>query len=924
MPSLLATKLHRPRLLPKRVERPHLIERLNQGLQAGRQLTLISAPAGFGKTSCAAEWVSGLGLPVGWLSLDPADNDPGWFFAYLIATLQKVDPSLGRELEGVLRAGQLPPGEILSATLINDMSALEASFLLVLDDFQVIQDAFILQVLETLVENLPPSLHLVLLTRQDPALPLAKLRAGNQLTEIRARDLRFTSAEAGQFLGQVMGLALSPAEVATLEERTEGWAAGLHLAGLSIQGRPDPAAFIASLSGSHRFILGYLSEEVIARQPAEVQDFLLQTALLDRLNGELCDAVTGRQDSHALLEQLLAANLFLIPLDDEQHWYRYHQLFADLLRARQNSRPKEETAGLHRRASQWYHAAGMAGEAIGHALAAEDYALAVQLIESYTLDMLMQWHLKTVEGWMQAIPPAWSARGPKLNLAFAWMYLLRGAYPLAAPYIERLQRIFSPAGPAQPGAPAAPSPEAGDPALQAEWLALQCMLLNAQGKATESLQVGYRALELAPPENEHVHSLIYSGLASAYQQLDDYPRAVEAYQQLIRYGRAAGNLVSELLGIAGLGLLLIQRGELQQAFELATQGIERVERSGTLPPISTALYGELGVIDFHRHQIDDALQHFRRAIQVSALSGLSDAEIYYGVILARLQRMAGDLPAAAGELHKTVEHMQAEAPAAVREEVIAEQVSLYLAQGQLAEAEATLKDQGFSFAGPFTYPPLDPWQRLAYPKGLLYLSALRILLHRIRAGVAAGQESAGLALAGRLLEETQQRQYPLLAIETLLLRGHMQAALEPESEAAGLDFSRALELAEPQGYITPFVEDGPGVAAALRGWLERKRSGTAAPGFVEQILAAFPTPRQPAEAISTRTVPATQELVEPLSQRELELLQLIEAGLSNQEIAARLVITLHTVKKHTSNIYTKLGVTSRTQAVARSRQLGLL
>ena len=352
--NLLATKLYTPTPSAKRVQRQHLIQRLNEGVAAGHQLTLISAPAGFGKTTCVSEWLSGLDLPVTWLSLDPSDDEPGRFFSYLIAALQKIDPGLGQEIEGLLRAGQLPPVEIISATLVNDLLAHSGRFILVLDDVHLIHQGFILQVLEKLVANLPPALHLVLLTREDPALPLARLRANNQMTEIRASDLRFTPDEAASFLNESMELCLSQADIAMLEERTEGWIVGLQLAGLSVRDRPDPSRFIATLSGSHRHILSYLTEEVLNRQPEKVQQFLLQTSILDRLSGGVCDAVTESSGSHALLEQLCNANLFLVPLDDEQHWYRYHHLFADLLRTRLNQYPKDKESELRRRASRWY------------------------------------------------------------------------------------------------------------------------------------------------------------------------------------------------------------------------------------------------------------------------------------------------------------------------------------------------------------------------------------------------------------------------------------------------------------------------------------------------------------------------------------------------------------------------------------------
>jgi LuxR family maltose regulon positive regulatory protein len=492
MTVLLATKLHQPSLPPKRVQRLLLIQQLNEGLAAGRQITLISAPAGFGKTTCISEWVNALDRwPVTWLSLDPADDDPGRFFAYFVAALQKVNANLGQEIEGVLRSGQLPPSEVISATLINDILALEGRFLLILDDFQVIQDRFILQVLEKLVANLPQPLHLVLLTREDPPLPLARLRANNQLTEIRARDLRFTRGDAECFLNEVLGLSLSQADIASLEDKTEGWIVGLQLAGLSVRDWADPSSFIASLSGSHRFILSYLTEQVLSQQPEEIQRFLLQTSILDKLNGDLCNAVTGRSDGRALLERLFNANLFLIPLDDEGHWYRYHHLFADLLRDLQDALQKDETAELHRRASHWYAQAGMASDAIQHALVAEDYAMAVDLLERHAMGMIMQGYAKTVNGWVQAIPAEWSSQSPRTHLALAWMHILRGAYAQVSPYLERSQAAFA-------GSQVEPHLGEEKRSLKAEWLVMQSLMLIMEGKATDSKAMATQALEIAP------------------------------------------------------------------------------------------------------------------------------------------------------------------------------------------------------------------------------------------------------------------------------------------------------------------------------------------------------------------------------------------------------------------------------------------
>ncbi|HVO70623.1 MAG TPA: LuxR C-terminal-related transcriptional regulator [Aggregatilineaceae bacterium] len=822
-----------------------------------------------------------------------------------------MDEHLGREIESVLRSGQLPPGEVISTTLINDILELERRFVLVVDDFQVIQDRAILQVLEKVVTTLPQPLHMVLITREDPVLPLARLRANNQMTEIRAEDLRFTDLEASRFLNDLMDLSLSQEDIAALEDRTEGWIVGLQLAGLSIQKRADPSSFIATLSGSHRYILSYLTEEVVSRQPEDIQRFMLETSILDKLSGDLCDAVTGRTDSGVLLEKLFAANLFLIPLDDERRWYRYHHLFTDLLRDLQKALRDDEKVALHQRASHWYADAGMANEAVQHALDAADYAAAVQLIENHAMDMIMQWHAKTVNAWMQALPPQWSAQSPKTNMAFAWMHLLSGTYAQAIPYLERLQTMFA----------SSPIGE-NDMAVKAGWLALQSNLLNGQGKPAESLALAQQALEIVPEEDSYLRSLIYLGLVGAYQQMDDYARSVEAYQMIIRHGRAAGNFVSEMLGISGLALMVLEHGQLHLAFEMASQGIDLIERVGLLPPISAAVYGELGQLYYQWHQLEQAHHYFRRAVEVSALSGYSDAEIYYGVIRSRLLQTRGDLESAAREIQKTVDLAQTVAPAAVREEVVAQQVRVYLAQNRLVAADAVLQQHGFTVQDELSIPDIAPGQHLTYSVGLLYNCVLRVLLYQAQVKPEQATWRDGIDLADRLFAEALRSQRLPLALEALLLRAQLHA-VSGNNQARLDDCARALELAAPEGFISVFIDEGPSIADALTTLLKHNRLRGVEPGYVKNLLAVFSETVTPKDS-SNSTAAAAQEMIDPLSKRELEILQLIGVGCSNQEIAERLVITLHTVKKHSSNIFSKLQVNSRTQAIARAHQLGLL
>ena len=611
-----------------------------------------------------------------------------------------------------------------------------------------------------------------------------------------------------------------------------------------------------------------------------------------------------------MLEKLFADNLFLISLDEKGCWYRYHHLFADLLRDTLYRQNKERVAKLHQRASEWYEQNGMVNEAIQHALEGADYETAVRLIEIHAMDLLMQWHVKTVESWMQAIPPEWIAQSPKANLVFAWLHLMRGNPTPAFPYLERLQRMF-----------AGSQSLEKDPALAARWLALQAMLLIAQGKAAESLALTGQALEIVPTLDVPTQSQIYLGMANAYQQLNDYPHALEAFQNITRLSRQSRDSVSEMLGIAGMALFAIQQGELHFAFEIVSAGVERMEHSGVLPPVSTALYGELGEIHYQWLQLDLAHENFKRAIQVSTLSGYADAELYYGVILSRLFQIAGNLEAAASEIQKAVDLTHVETPSAVGEEVIAQQVRVQLAQEHLAAAEAALKSRGFRFGKQFSFPELR--ENITRPMGILYISALRILLYRAIAKSEIEPMKQGIEIAGRLIDDALRHQYIPLALELLLLRARFFAVLEND-QASQKDYLQALKLGEPEGFISVFVEGGPPVAKSLLGLAEQIDRELIDAEYLQTILEAFPADVQSASQTKPKPAAVKEELIDPLSERELEILQLIDEGLSNQEITERLFITLHTVKKHSSNIYAKLGVSSRIQAVARARQLGLL
>ena len=923
--TLLAAKFHRPTALRHQVPRPELMARLDAGLAAGRPLTLISAPAGYGKSTLAAQWAAQLGRPVAWLSLDEADDDPVRFFAYFVAALQGVDATVGAELTPTLRAGQLPPRAILATTLLNDLQrganplgragpAGLTPIVCVLDDFHVIQDGTIPGILQDLLAHPPTGLHLALVTREDPALPLARLRARDQLTEVRAADLRFTAAEIAAFLRDGMGLALTEGDLARLAERTEGWATGLQLAGLSMQRRDDPAAFVAALSGSHRFILSYLTEEVLARQPGEVQEFLLQTSILTQLSGDLCDAVRGISDStpfvhsfirhspfahsQAILEYLERANVFLIPLDDEGRWYRYHHLFAELLRNQLRRGGAEPMIELHRRASQWYEAQAMPVEAIGHAAAAGEAARVVALLERNGWALLNDGYTRTLEGWLDALPAEWRSHSPRISLDFGWMRLLRGNLGQVAPYLAQAEAALARLEPA-----AAPAITA----WRAECLALHANLLQTQGRAAEAADAAGRALGLADPADLRVIGLASLALGAAYRLMPDFDRAAATLLDAIRAGQGAGDRVTEMLAVAHLTLMALQYGRLRFAAEVATTAIERLARSTTAPPpIVGAVHGALGLIYFEWNQVEEARAHLQRGIRLGAFSGHNASAIYSLCNLARLLQAAGGagqgLAAAGQALDEAAALLAQGAPGWVRPELIGRQVCLALAQGDRASADARLRASGVAADDPVTH-----------QTDAIHLAWLRLL--------AAGGDARAAGLAQRIIRSAEAGGRNGTLLQALVLAARLHAG-EPRTACAYL--AQALALAEPEGAIRVFLDEGEAMRLQIANCRVQIETTPRLKAFNAKLLAAFgepaiePTPQSPTPS------PHPPILIEPLSERELEVLRLLAQGLKYAEIADRLVVSLNTVRFHVKEVYGKLGVNRQAHAVERARDLGLI
>lgn len=910
--SLLTIKFHRPGIPQKRIQRDHLIWRMNDALANRHLLTLVSAPAGFGKTTCVNVWADQLDLPVIWLSLDPADDDPGQFIAYFIAGLQQVDSRIGKEIEYLLDKEQLPAADAIASVLIRDLFDSGGRIVFVLDDFQVIQDALILKVLEKIILSQLHQLHLVLITREDPLLPLARLRANNLLTEVRSADLRFSTDEISQFYTEVMGLSLAKTDQVILEDRTEGWIAGLQLAGLSLRGQSDPSGFIAGIRGNQRHILSYLTEEVLDRQTEEVREFLLKTSILGKLNGDLCNAVTGRRDSSEMLERLLQANLFLVPLDNEQRWYRYHHLFADLLRTMLKRNFPEAIALLHQRAGQWYAGEGLIAEAVEHALTAEDFHRAVELMEQHAMSIVMQGHVKTVERWFQSIPIEWHQKSPRASIALAGMYLLNGNYHLVEHYLKQSEQITRPDEQTQ-----WPDLQEID-TLRPMWFAIKSNLLNVQGNASESIKIAEQALQEARPDDHYSQGAAYLGLGGAYRLLDNYPRLVDSYQKAIYHSRIAGKALPEMLSANALTQMAIRHGELQFAEEVASQVVERIRISGeSLPPVAGSIYGALGMVFYEWNRLDRARDCYQQGLELSWLGGHNAGVVYARILLSRLNMAEGDLPAAAVEIQKAAERIPLGIPIWLNSEYLAQQVRVDLSNKNLGSVRAVLDGLKIDWGDSIT-PQLEP----------CYLSYLRWMLFEALQEHRVDELPWGVQLAGRLIDAAQKGSRVSTLLPALLLRAQMHMILG-ERSAALEDAACAVDRAAPGGFIRTFLDEGPQIIPLLRSSIARIQSRDYGKHLLDcfsstgvdagSTPAAQPFPLNPSGVIANQT-----SLLEPLSERELEVLRLIAQGLKYEEIAEKLVISVNTVRFYIKSIYSKLQVNSRSQAVAAAQQIGLL
>ncbi|TFB84774.1 helix-turn-helix transcriptional regulator [Cryobacterium algoricola] len=897
---VLATKLFIPSPRPNAVSRRRLLERVWEGLRAGHRATLLSAPAGFGKTTLASQWIADArdgspGAQVAWLSLDASDNDPSRFLTYLVAALHRADPSVAADAHAL----PLSSIEDTMAALINDVAAAQHPMILVLDDVHLIEDSTIREGLAFLIDHSPPNLHLAIMSRSDPLLPLAKLRARGELTELRAADLRFTPAEAAAFLNEVMHLELSPAHVAALEARTEGWIAGLQLAALSMRDRSDVGGFIQGFTGSHRFVIDYLAEEVLQRQPDHVRGFLFDTAILGRLSAPLCDAVTGRTDSGEMLAALERDNLFVVPLDDRREWYRYHHLFADVLTARVLADGPERVPDLHRRASGWFEQNRLPEDAVAHALAAGDFGRAARVIESTVPGVRKSRQDATLLGWLAVLPGDIIARRPVLGVYRAWSLLVSGEVDAVEPLLADAERALG--ATTDDGTPVHDSATGEELRILPVTIALyRAAVAQARGDVADTQTQARRALDLTGPDDHFGRGAAAGFLGLASWAVGDLGAAVDAFGEVASSLRRSGNLADMLGTTIVMADLLIQQGRLRDAQRACEDALRLAADQGEPVPQSTAdLHVAVSELLRERSDLPAAREQLLVSQALGERASLPENRYRWFAAMSRIDEAEGrledavDALGAAEQLYRPGFFPEVRPLAALK-------ARIWIRQGRLGDAQGWADSQGLATTDAPTY--LREFDNL---------TLARLSIAQYASDPRPGSLDAAVGLLDRLLSAADAGGRAGRVNEILVLQamahaaaGHTALALRP--------LARVLAQAEPEGYLRLFLDEGAPMAALLR---------TAA---AEGIAPAYT--RRLGQAFVQEDVPraSARPLADALSERELHVLRLLATELSGPEIARELYVSVNTLRTHTRHIFGKLEVTSRADAIRRAEGLGLV
>ena len=903
--ALVTTKVRVPRTRPELVPRPRLREALVRN--EGRRLTLVSAPAGFGKTTLLSEWLedrSEDGRPVAWLSLEEADNDPARFLAYLVSALQSaLGEGIGEGVLASLRLPEFPPVEAVVGVLINELSDVRDEVTIVLDDYHVIHSGPIHEATSFLLEHLPENVHLVISSRADPPLPLAKLRARDQVTEIRAAALRFTTEEATAFLKGVMGLTLSAADVATLEEVTEGWIAALQLAALSMRDSEDVSGFVESFSGGNRHVLDFLAEEVLERQSEGVREFLLKTSVLERMSAPLCDALTSRNDGQQMLERLEHDNLFLIALDDGRRWYRYHHLFADFLRSRLQRGQPERMRELHRRAAEWYERNGWTSEAVRHALAAQEHDRATDLVEQVARKMWFRAEIMTLLGWLEELPEETRRRRPQLLLQYSAALLWVGRLDDVELLVQEIERVLGVSG---EGRDEDLQPSADEPLRQVLlgfFAAVRSWRAYLKGEPHGAIALAQRALELLPEEDVELRSFAAFRLAEAYRTADDLEAASAAFAETAELGRAAGHEYLVLRAMSRQAKLQMARGRLRKADHVLQRTLRfAVERGGDSLPATGEAYVAVGKLLYEWDELETAARRLKEGIRQAERMGQFETLVDGYVALSRLE-VAQDNTERALESAREANSLAQRSGAG---EAIVE------AAAWNARLHLTRNDSTAAF--------LELERIAGVPAVSVSMVRETEQIARARLTMARGEHEEALRLLEGLRQSTEAAGRTGKQIEILTLQALTLWERSKREQAVGA-LTRALALAEPEGYVRTFVDEGAAMGALLSAALEARQrdhlDATRIPArYLAKLLAIL--------AQESAAPGAGERILEPLSERELEVLALVASGKSNQEIASSLFVSLSTVKTHINNLYRKLEARSRTQAIARARDLDLI
>src|SRR3954447_6841501 len=901
--EVLTTKVHVPVSRRALVARPRLIEHLTSIAPSLPRLVLISAPAGSGKTTLLSQWLTTGVTPairVAWLSLDEADNDLRRFLTHVVMALKVGVPIAVNDLEALLESGGEPPVDTLLRGLVNDLDEVDGITVLALDDYHVIDDARVHSAVAFLLDHLPPQATIAMTTRADPPLPLPRLRARAELVEVRGTDLRFTPDEADAFLNHVMGLGLSPEQVAALDTRTEGWAAGLQLAGLSMRGHDRPAEFVDAFTGSHRFVLDYLVEEVLSHQPEDVRRFLLDTAVLDRMTGPLCDALTGSSDGQTRLELLDRANLFVIPLDDHREWFRYHHLFADTLRARLAAEHPDRARDLHRAASSWYAEHGLLEEAIAHASAGSDADTAADLIEAVLPEARRLRRDRLLAGWLRDLPDDVIRQRPVLSTQSAWMSLV-------ARDLARLEARLCDAERALAAMPegnrVAPGADDAIRTLPA-WIAIfRASAAQARGDPAATSEHARAALELATPEDHFARGGAAGFLGLAAWAEGDLEVAVDTFGQAVTSLSAAGNLADELGSTVVLADMWQARGRPAKARRLYEQALETAEEH---PGVPLATTGDLhvGLADVLREggDLDAAEHHLQASRALGEAASLPENRHRWHLARAGLLRAHGNLDGAVAELARAASLYLPGFFPDVRP-IPAAIARIRIAQGRLDDAWDWAHEHRVTLVDDLTY--LTEYNDLT-------LARLLIAQHRVVGDPTSVNDA--LSLLGRLLAGAEQAGRGGSVVDARLLNALAHDARGQRQEAlAQLD--QALTQAVPAGYVRQFLDEGAPMELLLHAAEQRPGTGDLAQAVLRAGRGA--TPREAARPVAT---PAP----EGLSERELEVLPLLATSLTGPEIAQQLFMSVNTFRTHSRHIFTKLDVKTRRSAVLRASELDLI